>query len=67
MVLFPRKNVGRVTILLFCMFSDHALYLYQFFVKISQKVSKLLRGYYFQTEIFKEVLFPEKCRSSYSS
>ena len=48
-----KTNVGGVIILLLCALSDDALYLYQVLKKKkSQKVSKLLSGHYFQTEIF---------------
>ena len=37
------KNVGGVIVLLLCTLSDYALYLYSF-MKISKRVSGLLRG-----------------------
>ena len=50
------KNVGGVLVLVPYVFFNDALYmyLYQFFMKLSQRVSELLIGHDFQTEIFKE-------------
>ena len=43
-----------------CTSSDNALYLYQVFAKISQRVWKLLSGQNFHGEIFKRGIIPLK-------
>ena len=53
-----KKNICGVTILLLCTLSGDAFYLYQVLKKKSQKISKLLSGHYFQTEIFKRGIIP---------
>ena len=52
MVLFLRKNVGGVTILLFCTLSGDVLYLYQVLKKIS-KGFKVIERTLFEIESFK--------------
>ena len=50
------NNVGGATVLTFCMSSNH-VFVKPSFVKISQRVSELLSGHDFHTEIYKGAYF----------